>query len=112
MEEIFSAAFTLLFIMDPLGNAPIFINILKNIPYPRRRAILIRELLIALFVMIIFLFAGKIILQLLGLTDSSVKVSGGLILFLVAIRMIFPTQHTFQSGVTQDSLHSEPFMCH
>ncbi len=110
MEDIFSAALTLLFIMDPLGNAPIFINVLKNVPFPRRRIILIRELFIALLVMMVFLFSGQAILRLLGLSDWSVKVAGGLILFLIAIRMIFPTQDTFQANATKNSLSDEPFI--
>ena len=62
---IASAIFLLFLIMDPFANVPIFLGLLKNLPAPRRRAIIIRELLIALLILLIFMFSGKYILQLL-----------------------------------------------
>lgn len=89
--EILSAAAMLFLIMDPLGNLPIFMSILKQVDPKRRRKILIRELLIALVIMLLFLFAGNFILSFLSLDQESVSISGGIILFLIAIRMIFPS---------------------
>ena len=88
--EILSAAAMLFLIMDPLGNLPIFMSILKQVDPKRRRRVLIRELLIALAIMLIFLFAGNHILSFLRLEQESVSIAGGIILFLIAIRMIFP----------------------
>ena len=62
MNEIISAAVLLILIMDPLGNLPIFMSVLKHTEPKRRRAIMVRELLIALLVMLVFLFAGEKIL--------------------------------------------------
>ena len=59
MNEIISAAVLLILIMDPLGNLPIFMSVLKHTEPKRRRAIMVRELLIALLVMLVFLFAGE-----------------------------------------------------
>lgn len=59
MNEIISATVLLILIMDPLGNLPIFMSVLKHTEPKRRRAIMVRELLIALLVMLVFLFAGK-----------------------------------------------------
>ncbi len=59
MSEIFSAAVLLILIMDPLGNLPIFMSVLKHTEPKRRKAIMIRELLIALLLMLIFLFAAR-----------------------------------------------------
>ena len=91
MNEIISAAVLLILIMDPLGNLPIFMAVLRHTEPKRRRAIMIRELLIALLLMLIFLFAGEKILSLLSLHAETVSISGGIILFLIAIRMIFPS---------------------
>ena len=75
--------------MDPLGNLPIFMSVLKHLEPRRRRVVLIRELLIALLLMLIFLFAGEKILAFLNLRTETVSISGGIILFLIAIKMIF-----------------------
>ena len=91
MNEIISAAVLLILIMDPLGNLPIFMSVLKHTEPKRRRAIMIRELFIALLVMLIFLFAGEKILAFLNLRAETVSISGGIILFLIAIKMIFPS---------------------
>jgi len=87
---VLSAIFLLFLIMDPIGNVPLFLSILKNIPIKRRRKIIIRELLIALLVLLFFMFIGKYILQSLQIAESSLGIAGGIILFLIAIKMIFP----------------------
>ena len=88
---LLSAIFLLIIIMDPIGNVPVFLSILKNIPVERRRKIIIRELLIALFVLLFFLFIGRFILQSLQISESSLGIAGGIMLFLIAIKMIFPS---------------------
>ena len=89
--DLLSATLTLILIMDPLGNIPMFLSILKKIPDEnRRRKILIRELLLALLVLLIFLFLGRHLLQWLNLQPQSLRIGGGIVLFLIAIKMIFP----------------------
>ena len=73
MNEIISAAVLLILIMDPLGNLPIFMSVLKHTEPKRRRAIMVRELLIALLVMLVFLFAGEKILAFLSLRAETVS---------------------------------------
>ena len=107
MSEIISAAVLLILIMDPLGNLPIFMSVLKHTEPKRRRAIMIRELLIALLVMFIFLFAGEKILAFLNLRAETVSISGGIILFLIAIKMIFPSAEGSSSGLPAGE---EPFI--
>lgn len=107
MNEIITATVLLFLIMDPLGNLPIFMSVLKHTEPKRRRAIMIRELLIALTIMLIFLFAGEKILSFLNLRAETVSISGGIILFLIAIRMIFPTNEGNASGVPAGE---EPFI--
>lgn len=107
MKDIISAAVLLILIMDPLGNLPVFMSVLKHTDARRRRIILIRELLIALFIMLLFLFAGERILSILNLRTETVSISGGVILFLIAIRMIFPPQQGNASGLPAGE---EPFI--
>ncbi|EKE73030.1 YhgN family NAAT transporter [Gallaecimonas xiamenensis] len=104
--DFFAAAVTLFLIMDPLGNMPVFISILKHLPPKRRRLILVRELCLALGVMLIFLFGGETVLHFLGLKQESVSIAGGIILFLIAIKMIFPSP----GGVTGLAVGEEPFL--
>ena len=105
--ETFAAAVTLFLIMDPLGNIPIFLSVLSRVVPERRRRILIRELLIALALMLLFLFAGPGILKLLGLSREAISIGGGLVLMIIAIRMIFPSR----GGVMgDDDAEGEPLI--
>jgi len=101
-----SAFITLLFVMDPLGNIPVFLSILKDVDEKRRQWILARELLIALIVLLIFLWGGEAVLNLLGLRQESISIAGAIILFLIAIRMIFPSPF----GLMGESPEGEPFI--
>ncbi|MBT0723726.1 YhgN family NAAT transporter [Rosenbergiella sp. S61] len=107
MTELFSAAVLLVLIMDPLGNLPIFMSVLKHIDPKRRRVIIIRELLIALVIMLLFLFTGEKMLAFLNLRAETVSISGGIILFLIAIKMIFPSPESNNSGLPAGE---EPFL--
>ena len=101
-----SAGILLFLIMDPLGNIPLFLSLLKNVAPERRRLVLIRELLIALFVLFVFLFSGKYLLSALQLKAESVSIAGGIVLFLIGIRMIFPPR----DGIFGGDVESEPFI--
>ena len=91
--------------MDPIGNVPVFLSILKNIPIERRRIIIIRELLIAFIILLFFMFVGSYVLQMLEIEQSSLGVTGGIILFIIAIRMIFPgTKPLFSHNETTEPL--------
>lgn len=87
---VLAAIFLLIIIMDPIGNVPVFLSILKNIPLERRKKIIIRELIIAFAILLFFMFIGRFLLQLLQIEQSSLGIAGGIILFIIAIRMIFP----------------------
>jgi multiple antibiotic resistance protein len=88
--SVLAAILLLVIIMDPIGNVPVFLSILKNIPMERRKIIIIRELIIAFLILIFFMFIGRFLLQLLQIEQSSLGIAGGIILFIIAIRMIFP----------------------
>lgn len=104
--ELYSAAATLFLVMDPLGNIPIFLSVLRKCDPKRRRRILIRELLIALVVALLFLFLGRYILGLFNLSSESISIAGGIVLFIIAIRMIFPTK----GAAGNDFATEEPFI--
>ena len=105
--DILSAGLTLLLIMDPLGNIPVFLSVLKNVESEtRKRKILIRELAIALLVLLVFLFIGQYLLKLLNLRHEAVHIAGGIVLFLIALRMIFPTK----TGIIGDFPEGDPFI--
>lgn len=83
---------SLLMILDPFGNIPIFMSQLRYLTPERRRVVIFREMVIALVVLALFLVSGKAILAGLHLSQSALEISGGIILFLIALRMIFPPE--------------------
>ena len=104
------AATTLFFlIMDPLGNMAIFMSALKNVPDEQKTKVLLRELLIALLILLVFMVCGENMLNLLHLEQGAVGISGGIILFLVALKMIFPPAKNAQ-GNNEPSIEDEPFI--
>lgn len=98
-------AVTLFLVLDPFGNAAIFHSVLSKVPEHRRRPVLVRELLIALAILLGFLFLGKHLLGFLGLRPATLSISGGILLFLIALGMVFPTRSIL--GETSDE---EPFI--
>ncbi len=103
---IASAALLLFLILDPLGNVPVFLSLLRGLPPRRQRIVLARELLIALVVLMLFLWAGKYALELMHLRGESVSIAGGIVLFLIGIRMIFPPPE----GLMGEMPEGEPFI--
>lgn len=103
---IFSAAVTLFLIMDPLGNIPVFLSALQNVEPKRRRFVIVRETIIALVVMVLFLFVGQYLLDFLGLKQESISIAGGIILFLIALKMIFPRDKNEGENKSEE----EPFI--
>lgn len=88
--EIVSISVTLFLIMDPFGNIPVFLTILERVPPTRRRRVLTRELLLALVVIVGFVFCGRFVMSFLGLRPESVAIAGGIILFIIGLKMVFP----------------------
>ncbi|MDA0977749.1 MAG: hypothetical protein O3B72_04260 [Proteobacteria bacterium] len=93
VSDIISTTLIFFLIMDPLGNVPLFLSVLKHVERERRFKITLRELLIAYVALLIYLFFGPVLLDLLGLSQEAISISGGIILFIIAIRMIFPSPH-------------------
>jgi len=104
--DIITATIMLLLIMNPLGNLPIFISVLRHVEQKRRKKVLMRELLFALVIMLLFLYLGTSLLEWLGLRQESVSIAGGIILFIIALRLIFPQP----GGVLGLPAGDEPFI--
>jgi multiple antibiotic resistance protein len=104
--SLLSAAVLLFFVMDPLGNVPLFLTALKDVPAARQRLVILRELLIALVVLILFLFLGRFVLGVLHVSPQALTIAGGVILMLIALRMIFPSPETS----LKELVHEEPFV--
>jgi len=101
-----SAAILLFMVIDPIGNIPFFLSALKDEEPGRQREIILRELVIALLILVVFLFAGRWVLNALQISEPALTVSGGVLLFLIALRMVFPaSQSSFREEVS-----GEPFI--
>ncbi|TAK74699.1 MAG: MarC family protein [Gammaproteobacteria bacterium] len=87
---LYSATITLILVMDPLGNIPLFLSVLNHVSPKKRQGIILRETSIAFMVLTLFLFFGQYILQGMHISEPALQIAGGIILFLIAIRMIFP----------------------
>jgi len=101
-----SAVVILLLVMDPIGNIPLFVSLLRPVEPARRTRVILRECAIAFAVLLAFVFFGSAILGVLGLSDPSLTIAGGVILFLIALRMIFRRPE----GIFGDAVGSEPFI--
>lgn len=102
-----SAVVLLFFVMDAFGNIPLFLSALAPVPPERRMRVIVRELLIALGVLVVFLFVGPVVLSTLGISETSLSIAGGIILFLIALKMIFPQQH---GTLAEEPVDAEPFV--
>lgn len=108
MEQTFvSATILLIVITDPLGNIPLFISNMQKVKRERRLKVIVRECLVAFVVLLFFMLFGRQMLALLRISEETLKIAGGIILFLIAVNMIFPG-----SGVSvgNDRIGDEPFI--
>lgn len=104
--SLLSASVLLFFVMDPLGNVPLFLTALKDVDPARQRTVILRELLIALAILVIFLFLGRYILGVLHVSRQALTIGGGVVLMLIALRMVFPSPE----ASLREQVHNEPFI--
>jgi multiple antibiotic resistance protein len=104
--ELMSFAVTFFLVLDPFGNAPVFHSVLSKVPEDQRKRVLARELLIALGILLGFLVFGRPLLGFLGLHAHTLSISGGIVLFLIALGMVFPARGMLGG----DSGDDEPFI--
>ena len=101
-----SAAVLLFLVMDPLGNILLFVSALQGVAPERRVRVVVRELVIAYLILVVFLFVGQPLLGLLQITGPALTIAGALVLFLIALRMVFPTAERNLS----ENVGGEPFI--
>lgn len=104
--DLFSAAILLVLVLDPFGNIPLVIAALARVPQERHARVILRECFFAYAIMLAFMAGGRTFMQLLQLSDVSLSIAGGIILFLIALRMVFP----HPDGVFGDTSDGEPFL--
>jgi MarC family membrane protein len=104
--QLFSATILLILVLDPFGNLPIVVSVLGKVPAERRGRIVLRECFFAYVILIAFMAGGRTFMQWLQLSDVSLTIAGGIILFLIALRMVFP----HPDGVFGDARGGEPFL--
>lgn len=102
-----SAATLLFLVMDPVGNVPMFLTALRKVAPARKQRVILRELLIALAIMVVFLFAGRGLLAYLHVSREALTASGGVILLLIALKMMFPTN---EANLEEPVPGDEPFV--
>ncbi len=106
-----SATILLILITDPVGNIPIFVKTLRHVAPHRRSLVIVREVVIAFLLLLLFMFVGKSFLTIMNLSDVSLQIAGGVILFLIALRMIFPpTEFKPEGAPVADELLAEPLI--
>lgn len=103
--EFWTATLMLLFIMDPVGNIPVFHHTLQGVDEDKRWRVILREMLFAYGILLAFLFAGESILHFLGLKQASLSIASGIILFLIGLDIVFP-----RKGLNPDQEYEDPFI--
>ena len=99
-----SATILLVLITDPVGNIPVFANALKHVAPERRARVILREILIAFFLLLTFMFVGEGFLKVMNLSELSLQIGGGVILFLIALRMVFPPAAVLEAEIFEEPL--------
>lgn len=89
-QSIFQSFIILLLVTDPFGNVPLFVSALAHVPPERRGRVIVRECAIAFVLLLVFMFFGRHFLNAVQLSDIALRIGGGVILFLIALRMVFP----------------------
>ncbi len=96
---LFSTTILLLLVVDPFGNVPLVVSTLARVPPARRQRVILRECIFAYVILLLFMLGGQAFLDLLHLSDESLTIAGGVILFLIALRMVFPRPEGVFGGV-------------
>ena len=105
-NDIFSAAILLILVVDPFGNVPLVVSAMKNVPPARRARVVLRECLAAYVILVAFMAGGQTFMRWLHLSETSLEIAGGVILFMIALRMVFPRPE----GIFGDPPGAEPFL--
>lgn len=110
IKTLFSISLSLIILMNSFGNIPLFLSLLKGIPKKRQKQIVLRELIIALIIIITFTFIGDILLSFLNITEDIVPIAGGIVLFLLSLNMLFPKEKEKKVVGQELEKITEPFI--
>lgn len=103
---LFTVIVILFLIMDPIGNISSFLHMVQELPPRRVRWVVFREMLIALIFMLVFNFLGEYIFVVLQLDKPTVEVASAIVLFLTAIKILFPASNSLRANLPV----GEPFI--
>lgn len=103
--QVLSLAITLFFVLDPFGNLPVVLSLLNKVDKRRHWKVVLRESLIALALLVVFYAIGPQFISLLGVDSSDLTICGGVVLGIIALRLVFPDESS--SGKEQET---EPFI--
>ncbi|HTN65325.1 MAG TPA: MarC family protein [Burkholderiaceae bacterium] len=106
-QSFFQSFILLLLVTDPFGNVPIFVAAMSRVPAARRWRVVVRECSIAFSLLLVFMFFGRHFLGALQLSEVALRIGGGVILFLIALRMVFPQPGGLMGGT---ETAQEPFI--
>src|SRR3954463_6561246 len=105
-SELLSSFILLALVIDPFGNVPVVNAMLARVPAPRRRLVLVRECIIAALTLAFFMVFGRVVLEVMHLSESALSIAGGVILFMIAVRMVFG----YPEGIFGPVARGEPFI--
>ncbi len=103
---LIESALLLFLVVDPFGNLPFVLAVLGNASLPEYRRAITREMLLAFLILLAFTFAGEQILGYLNIEQSSLVVAGGVILFLISLKMIFKSS----AEIFEDRYRGNPLL--
>lgn len=106
LATIFGIALTFFLVANPIGNSPTILSLVKNLDFDRQRVVVLREGVISLIIALFFFFFGEIFLDLLKIDNYALRLTGGIVLFLVSLQMIFHKPESGQEG----EMKKEPFI--
>lgn len=105
-SDVFSAAVLLILVIDPFGNVPLVVSAMRSVAPERRVRVVLRECVAAYVILLAFMAGGQTFLRWLHLSETSLEIAGGVILFMIALRMVFPRPE----GIFGDPPGTEPFL--
>src|SRR5437879_3604114 len=100
--SLLTVSLVLFLIMDPIGNVSSFLTMVKGIDPARQKNIVLREMFIALAFMILFNYIGEFIFSLLQISETTVKIASGVILFIISVQILFPNLHGIREHIQEE----------
>ena len=110
MTAVFINSFILFFVaIDTIGNIPFFLSLTEEAKVKQRNQIAIKSIIIAFFIMITFAYAGRYLLDAIGVSLDSLKIAGGIILMILAIDILFEKRKTRREKRVEEALDEKSF---